>query len=466
MLRKLAGESLTYGLASALQRLGGLILLPLSAHAFSPEQLGTLGLALTTSTLLSTLVTLGLDNSAHRWFWDSSDVIDRKRTIAAWLWFQLGISASAGLLLGLVSPLLAGPLLGSREQWPLLAILGAGIPLSVVGLVAGNWLRMQRRAASALTLAGLFVLVQVGGTFALVLGLDSGVVGYCSAQVAAGAVASVAGLIFMVGWTKPAPGWWPRLREMLVYALPLIPASLAIWAMTSFNRYALQGLSGTAEVGLFQLGSSIGMALTLGTGAFQQAWGPFALSIHQQEGHGRVYARVFLWVLWGGCTLACLFAAGAPLAVWLLASPSYAPASVVVGPVALTCTLGALGYVLAIGPGIAKDNRPVAWAVILGGLVAVIGNLLLIPLFHLDGAAAAGVLGQCASLGFLYRRAQRIRPYPYAWRIGLVVLAVTLAIQVVIRLLIPIPGSEGLMLRLMACLPILSFGAWLWRHAR
>jgi O-antigen/teichoic acid export membrane protein len=422
-LRRLASESLIYGLSTAVARLVHLFLVPIYTRAFAPELYGEMSLVVTTMGLLTIFVVLGLDNSAHRWFWDTEDSRDRKRTISSWTWCQL----TAALLLAggvfLASDGLARAVLGREEAGLYFRIAVLALPLSTLSMVVTNWLRMQRRPLAMLGFNTGLVAVSILATVLLVVRLDYGIEGVFWAQVVTAATGALLAVLLMRGWLSPAHLSTARLAEMLRFALPLIPAAISFWIVNLADRYFIQYYVSASEVGLYQVGYAVASVVALVTAAFQQAWGPFALSIHRKEEAGEVYARVLPIYAWTTCLLATAVTVLAPEVLQVFATAEYGDARTVVGYLAFSYVMIGAGYIASLGPTIAKRTAAIGVGITAAAGLNLVLNFLLTPRFGKEGAAFATLLSQSLAPLYLFYRSQRIYPIPYRFggAVGIVV---------------------------------------------
>jgi O-antigen/teichoic acid export membrane protein len=430
-LRALASQSVIYGLSGVLSRFIGIFLVPLYTRILTPEDYGVIGLVASTLAVLSVLAVLGLDNSAHRWFWDSEDVDDRKVTIASWAWCQIAISLvlCLGLLLA-AEPL--GAWLGGRPDTAVaLRVAALSLPFSALSTVLTNWLRMQRRAVPTLLFGIGVSLLNVGFGVLLVLTLRWGVVGAFAAQLGGAVVATAAAALLLGDWISPRHLRAARLGEMLRYALPLIPSALAFWIVGLSDRYFLQYFAGTGDVGLYQIASSVAVVAALATTAFQQAWGPFALSIHRRPNARDVYAQALLAYAWVACLVATGLALFAPEAIRLLATEQYVGAAPVVAFLAFGYVMVGLGYVAGLGPSLAKTTRPVGVAIGIAAVVNLAMNAVLVPWLGREGAAITSLVSQAIVPLYLFRRSQQLYPIPYRFGAAAALVAGSLALALV-----------------------------------
>lgn len=418
LLKQLASESLIYGLSGVVASFLNLLLLPFFTRAFSPEDYGVIGLVTTTVTLLTIFVALGMDSAAGRWYWDTEEIPERKKTIASWIWLQLGISTALALALFSLGDLASMTLLGRKDAGVYFRLGALTLPLGVLSGVAVGWMRLERRPFATVAFSLVTSLVNVFAALTLVFHFHTGISGIFWAQILAFLLGSVVAAFLMRDWANP--GWfhWSRTSEMLAYALPLIPGSLAFWVVNLSGRYFVQGYSTTAEVGLFQVGSGIATAVALVTGAFQQAWGPFALSIHKQPDSRQVYADTFLLYLWGTCFLSVILSLFSREILGIFTTKAYLGADRVICILSFNYVLIGLNYIAVLGSTIMKSIKPYGFAILVSGCFAILLNFLLVPRYGKEGAALATLLSQLFVPVYVFYRSQRDFPIPYRFGAG------------------------------------------------
>jgi O-antigen/teichoic acid export membrane protein len=247
----------------------------------------------------------------------------------------------------------------------------------------------------------------------LVVVLDRGLRGVFEAQLLSMGAAAAVSLWLLGDWVHPRHFAGARLREMLVFALPLIPAALAFWINGMGDRYFVQHYVTTAEVGLFQVGYVIATVVALGTTAFQQAWGPFSLSIHRDTGANAFYAQALLLYLWIGLLGAAAVSVFSPEILRVFTTPAYLGAWTVVPFLAFSYVMSGLTYIASLGPSLAKRTAPTAVAVGVASVLNLALNFILTPRYGKEGAALATLLSQAVVPLYLFRSSQRLYPIPY-----------------------------------------------------
>lgn len=427
-LKQLASESMIYGFAGVAARLLSIVLVPLYTRHFSPDAYGVLSLVTATMAMVTIFATLALDNSAHRWFWETESLSDRKRTIASWAWCQGTVALTFAIVLTLTAGGLSQLLLGDRTGAIYFQLAGWAIPLAVCNKVAIGWLRMKRRPLSTvvvtLSASGVAVLFIV----LLVVVFGRGLRGVFEAQLIAAVLSALVSLALLRDWVNPRHFDGARLKEMLRYAVPLIPAGVAFWVNSMADRYFVQAYAGPTEVGLYQVGFSLAAVVALGTTAFQQAWGPFALSIHKQDDAPGVYAAALLGYLWIACLGASAVSILAPEALRIFTTEDYYDAWTVVPLLAFSYVMVGLTYIASVGASIAKTTAPVGVAVTVAAVVNLLLNFLLTPHWGREGAALATLVSQALVPLYLFVVTRRLFPIPYRFGTAAALLLASAAI--------------------------------------
>ena len=412
-LKLLASESAVYGISGALIQLAPLILTPVYGHWFSPSELGSAALVNSALALLGSFLVFALDNSAHRWYWETENIEDRKKTLNTWLWFFLISNTVAALLLLLFSVPLGKALFEGDAHF--IRLISGVLVFRIVGVVLTNWFRMQRRPWHVLWFNIINVALTLGTTLYLIIVMNRGVAGIFEAQVIVGAAMSAVGIYFLWEWIDCRAFDWNRLTPMLKYAVPLLPAALMAWLMGLADRWMLLAYLDIQSVGLFQMSSTVAALAGLFIAAFQQAWGPFALSIHNKSESKDVYAVVMLLVALCASEMAFVVSLFATNILKIVATEQYASASSMVVLLAFAQVTSALYYVAAIGCNIAKNNVPISVSLLVGAAVKVTSMLAFIPIWGAGGVALSTLLAGVAMVVYLFAAAQRLYEIPYSW---------------------------------------------------
>jgi O-antigen/teichoic acid export membrane protein len=256
------------------------------------------------------------------------------------------------------------------------------------------------------------------------------------------AVASIVGLWTVrsaVEWRLLASEAWPVAGRLLRLGAPLVPAAAALWVISFSNTFFVARLLSTGDTGVFRVGAQIASVLGIAVYAFQFAWSPFSLSIAKAPDAHRVYTRVAMLYTAGSVGAAVLLGGAAPI-VLLLAKGDYAPASSVVGLLALAAVSVGLYYIAALGVNLAQRTGHVGWTNMAAALANVVLNATLIPLWGIVGAAIAALAANLLLVVLLYVMSQRLYPIPFdgvrmaaVWFVGSGAVAIAAAFNMVVQ---------------------------------
>jgi O-antigen/teichoic acid export membrane protein len=417
----LAKESAVYGASSIIARTISVFLVPIYTRIFTPYDYGIIAMVQAIVGFLSLFLGLGAEASVGAYFYDRKEPSSQRRLIASYIFLQIATAILLGSLLVILRDPVAQNFLGQREN-SFYLILGAGILFfsSLQGVIF-NLFRLLRKPITLMILNTVVSLLQIGGAFVLVVILRIGITGSLLGQMLGYAVGFVVGGYLLRGWLNLKEVHREEIRGMIRLGIPYLISCVAIWSIGTLNRFFLEGYLSLKEVGFFSLANSLSQVFALLTGAFQMAFGPYALSIKDQENARRIYSQVLTLFLVFGFGAGLFFSLFAPEMILILATPTYLPAREAVPYLVLYLLGVALGYIASIGSWIAKRTQNLLLPTLLGGAVSLVGNVFLIPLLGMRGSALASVLGQGVYVAYLFLLSQRVYPIPYRFReIGVV----------------------------------------------
>jgi O-antigen/teichoic acid export membrane protein len=296
-----------------------------------------------------------------------------------------------------------------------------------------NLFRVEERS-TAFVLASLTnILLTVGATLVLVVGLDKGPLGVIVGNFTGTLVVSLA----LLGYRREQLGLQlsrPLLRQMNYFGLPLVPSALLLWVTNFSDRFFLVKLTDTSEVGLYSVGVRVASAMVLLLTAFRTAWPAFAYSIRSDDEAKSTYAWVLTYLVLASTWIATALTLLSPWIVDWLTTPKFASASRVVGPLSFAAVSFGAYIVLAIGIGRARRTQ-FNWVVTgIAAAVNIVLNLTLIPPFGMMGAAIATVAAYTVMFAGMAWWSQRVFPVPYQWRRVLTAAAAGIGITVLGKL--------------------------------
>jgi len=426
---QLARQTLAYGLSGLIVPLVGMITLPIFARVFTRSQYGLLELGTTMTAVALALTDAGLTAAVLRSFYDyGADEEPERRSVmrtglVATTTFALALAGLMTLFRGVIaSRILQRP--GEEDlvvliAWSLVALNTWRFVSEVmrVRLLAFNYLATTLLAASITTVVGV-----VG-----VLALDWRVNGLFLAAIIGNGIAAAYG-VSVVRSSLVGRFSGSHLRRMLAFGLPLVPATLASWALALVDRIILVRLGSLAQVGEYAIANRLASLLTIGMTAFLFALTPFLFAIYSedpdQERAARARTLTYLtFVLALGGLVLTLFAHE----LLSVIAPRFVSAYKAVGPLMLGMLAYGLVALLATGIALARSTGRGALLTVLAAGINIGLNFALIPPFGIVGAAFATTVGY----GFLaigyYLLSQHVYPTPYEPKKALLTVAAACA---------------------------------------
>lgn len=406
----LSRQSLVYGMSGAAIQLVGLVTLPVYARAFTPAEYGVVELASVAFAALIIAVDAGIGAAMQREYFDvSADDDDGRLVVTSTATLSsVGVALvfAVGLILARVP--IARWLFDDSAHADIVVLLALSVVFGTVAIFLRDIMRLRfqpgRYAISALMTSVPAAAVGVVWVLAFDGGVTAVIVGLLAGQV----VSAAYGFVTVRGQVALRFSW-PRLRSLLAFGLPLVPAGAGIWGISFIDRVILSRLDGLGSVGEYAVATRFGSVLMFVVGAFTTAYVPFMLSTHANEPERERELRS------GLLTYAAILFAGLALPLGLFAreiaeviAPDYDRAYRVVG---ILC-LGVAGYgltpITGAGITIARQTHYAMRYTLGATVVSVALCFALIPPIGLTGAAL-GTAVAYLSLAVLYlRRSQRL----------------------------------------------------------
>jgi O-antigen/teichoic acid export membrane protein len=459
-IKRLASQSLVYGLGGLISRVLSVLLLPLYTSYLHGRDYGRVETLTALSAVLVVLLRLGLSSAFFRFYFDSTDVAHRVRVVRTSFWFTMA-SATFGLAAGCIAaqPIADALSLGHDQAWLVrAAFVGLWAQLNYEQL--SSLFRVEQRPVlfTAATIANL--LVTVAATVILVVHFHQRAMGV----IVGNWIGTLVVYLALLGYRRYQLGLqFDRglFRAMNRFGMPLVPAQLAIWTLNFADRVFIAKFHDQTEVGHYSIGVRISSATLLLLTAFRLAWPAFAYSIEDEQEAKRTYGFVLTYVVFVTCWISAALALLAPWLVRLLTGrPEFYSGQRVVGLLSFSAAAWGAYTVVAIGIGRARFTQ-FNWVVT--GVAAVINFALcfaLVPPYGMIGAGIATAVSMAAMFLLMAIHAQRVYPVPYQWRRVALVAGAAIALAAVARGL-HFPLAPSLVLAVAYPLILLPLGFYL-----
>jgi O-antigen/teichoic acid export membrane protein len=461
-LKSLGKETVIYGLSTIVARLLNFLLLPFYTHFLEPSELGVVATVFAYIAFLNIVFQYGFDQAYLRFAAGRDE--EEKSVVFSTCQGALAITSLAfGGTLYLFAESLAVPIGLRVEHAPLLRYAAFILSLDALAIVPFASLRLHHRAWTYVGVKSLNIASNVVLNILLIGGFGLGVRGVFGAALFAAAFTFFLLAAEMSRWIQPRLSV-ERLKLMLRFSLPLVPAGIGAMMVQVIDRPLMLHLTDEATVGVYQANYRLGIFMLLVVNMFDQAWRPFFLERADQTGSSALFGRVLTLFTAGAGWVALGLALFLPDAVRLsingyhLINPRYWGGIPVIPVILAAYVLHGMYVNFLASVTISKRTDLLVWITGLGAVVNIGTNFLLIPRIGMMGAAWATLLSYGSMAFALWALGRRVYPIPYEYG-RLAGVAASLAAGIVVaRFSWGIAGVESLLIRAAALVvPVFGF---------
>lgn len=403
-----------YSLGNIATKLVGIVLLPIYTTHFPVSEFGILGILEVSIMILTQVFLLGMPNAFLRFYGEEEDIQRKRSTLFTILIFLLGISGAL-LLLELVSADQIASFFAEQERFSIfLRLMFIIIFLRVLSFFFLSVLRANER--SVLYTAGnlIKIFLTLGFNVYFVAVAQIGIIGVLYAYVIGEAILCLLLLPNII--SNSTPKFDRRiLQESLIFAFPIIFASLGSMILQMGDRYILKLLVNYKEVGLYDLGYRFSSLMNVFIiRSFSLYFLPQAYKLYGKKGDKRYYSKMLTYFVFGLCWVGLAISLfGKEIIKTFALNSDYWPAYKIIPIVALAYVFSGAGVVVNVGMFLKKETKYIAYTTLAAAVVNISLNFLLIPYFAMFGAATATLLSFLFLFLISYRVSNRIFPVPY-----------------------------------------------------
>lgn len=389
-IKRLGANVLTYGVGQVLMRVVTLLLLPVFTRYLSPVEYGVTSILGILNYALVPLFSIGLGAGMGPCYFESTSPERRRATIysaAAILLTSCAVLTIAALFF---APQLSVLAFKTAKYSAVVRITIAGSCCTILATPFMQYLQFEERARLyvALTLSG--TASTIIASVICVVGLRRGVAGMAEANTA-GQLASLllfAGP-FLFGARASAGPTRALVRELLRLGGALLPAFGFQFVLQQSNKYVLQRMMGLGPVGIYTIGWTLGMGMSILVAAFGNAWYAYFMRfINDREAAAPIFSRLTTAYIFIFGSASAMFYIFARTVVLLMTQSPYADAYRVVG-FSATAQFFA-GLTLMLLPGLYFEKK-VQYQTLVQCLAAAVGIALNVAFIRLWGGFGAGV---------------------------------------------------------------------------
>ena len=433
-LKKLAGQTVIYGLSSVVGRLLNYLLVPLYTRYFLPEEYGIVTELYAYVAFLVVILTYGIETAFFRY----SQKVSNKRTVYSTALISLLVSSIIFILIIFCSAQPISNWLQYPNNTDYVRIFALIIGLDAVSAISFAKLREKNNATRFALIRLLNIFVNIGLNlffiiycpYAIEKGLSSADfvnsiysesygIGYI---FIANLIASIVTFLMLLPemiksvWIFDKSLW----RKMMIYAFPLLIAGLAGMTNETIDRILLkhllpQNLNVSAEIGLYGAFYKLSILIVLFIQTFRFAAEPFFFAQEKEKNSRKVYAVVMKFFVIITSFIFLVVTMLYDFIIIFLGNSYHDDRGFVTVSILLAANLFlGIYYNLSVWYKLSEKTKYGAYLSIFGALITVSLNFLLIPVLGFVGSAWATLTCYfCMSIASFYLGRGHYRiPYP------------------------------------------------------
>ena len=435
-IKKLAGETMWYGVSSIVAKFFVQLLTPyLTARFRGTPEFGKLSLVYAAISFVSIGVLLGLDYAYFRY-------ISKKETQQGlYPTLLITLTSSATVFAALII-LCRGPLASWLDvgNHPAYITLGA-LLIGFDALSALPFAKLRHegrpRNYAMIKLSGIVVYVALVFFFlsvcpALLKSHPNSVIGFIYQPKFGGAgyvllanvLQNLSQLLLLspflkgIKWTFNVPLW----RDVMVYSLPLTVAGFGGMINETFDRIMLDirlphvNNYAAYQVGIYSACYRLSLLITVFVQAFRMGAEPFFFRQSVEDSAQRTYARVMKFFVILVCGIFLFVMMYIDILKYFIQDKSMWVGLKVVPILLFANMFLGIYYNLSIWYKLSSNTRSGAYITLIGAAITLIVNYFFIPAFGYMASAWATFLCYGSMMVISYIWGQRVYPVPYAWK--------------------------------------------------
>lgn len=388
------------------------LMLPIYIMYLGAEELGVLENIDALTSMLTFVVIFGTDSALAFFYFDTKDRILKEKYVQTVLMFRMAVSALLLLISLVAGNTISKVILGSEGYGGIIQIAFIVLFLESTVTLVLTYFRYEffSKKVVFFTVLKLLLAAILSFLFLKYLTPEVNVIYYARA-IGAGLI-----IVFILPYLKRFFTFRidsSMLKEMLAYAAPLVPASIAFWVISSSNRFFLSHYESLAHVGIYGVAVKFATVITLLTSSFQMAWRPYTMSIKDRPDAKKIFSNIYLFILAGGMLGLLGIATFIPYILrWMISNPEFHEASHYITVLSLGTFLNFYYLIISVGLFIKKETKTISIYFGIAALISVVLNIALIPMLSIWGAVFAVVAAYLFACIAIFIKSQAVYKVP------------------------------------------------------
>lgn len=389
---------LVYGFGGMISKLIPFIMLPIITRLYpNSEYIGLNDLSTTFVQFAAAIAVCGMYDAMFRLFFDDDKLEAQQKVCSTALIFVIGTTVALSVLCYLFRYQIARIYFGGEQYVYLVMITVIGFLVSSTNQIVSAPTRIQNKRKVFLVTNTISPLISYSVAIPLIL-KGHYILAMPIATIIAGVTLEAVFGFMNKKFFKVSCFDKSRLKDLLKIGLPLMPNFIVYWIYNSSDKVMISHLLNTSATGVYSVASRIGHISNLIYTAFAGGWLYFAYSTMNDDDQVQMKSNMFEYL-----GAVCFAATVALMSVVRVGFKIIFPEEYFVGYLVtpylfLAPLLLMLYQVIANQFTIVKKTYMNLVTLSTGAVLNVILNLNLIPIFGIEGASVATLIGYICSI--------------------------------------------------------------------
>ena len=379
-------------MGGALPKAINIFLLPLYTRYLSPDEYGIISSMVVLSTIVLILLTLSIERSIYRLYFDYSSVEEKKLFLGTIFISLLGFT-SFGITVILLFNKWFSLIYSTIPFKPFYLYMLFALYLNTFNIIPKIYYQVSQRPGPFVLLNFLeFIILSILIIY-FIIGKEMQAEGY----LLAGVIKAAAFLpIYILLIRKCIKLSFDKtiLLSAFRYSIPLVPMMSSAWVLNLTNRIFLERYFTLSEVGVFSLATTITNVLLIFAAAFGSAFDPIFFKTANEQDNNKakhklyIYNNIYSYITIIVCSVVGLFS----VEISLIFDHRYSQISILIPLLLIGFFFSQLASLLHRGFYQNKATKPLTYIVLTSAIFSIMANWLLIPTFGAIGAAYGMVI--------------------------------------------------------------------------
>ncbi len=416
-MSKIIKNTSFYTIGNILPQAAGFFLLPIYTNYLSPSDYGIISSMQVLSSILLIFLTLAIDRSVYRMYFDYNTV-ELKKEYLGTITISLLLISILVLFLIFIFKNSVEKIFISVKFYPYYVFAILASFLSILQIVPKIYFQVNEKAEKFVFISLAQFLLNTTLALWFIINKNEGAAGMLKGELLSNLLITPIA-IFISYKTIKLSFKLKIFFESIKFSIPLIPGLLSSFILNLSDRIFIERYFSLSEVGLYSLGYKIAGLIGVIGGSFLLAYGPvfykYANSINQTEAKSIIakYNHIYIIIV---ITISFLISFFSKEAIVILLNKKYGDSYKIIPIISFTYIIIQTTGLLNIMIYQSKKNIPLMLISIISAILSIGFNFLLIPHYGAFGAAFATLISFIIVLILTWRYAQICYYIPIKWR--------------------------------------------------